>query len=199
VPSGRSGSARMELPTTTAWLAASSMTRWLCWPAIASWPRWRMGHWATRLPIEPDGTNRPASLPRSSAARSSSAMTVGRRRRRRRRPRPRPWPGASRVSAWSPCRSAGRRAGWRGSIEGCSWACEDSASSPIGSQVVGPGRTGSRVYVAPHGAAPDPAEGTSRTSSTRRIPSRRRLAKADTGSAFDSRASRTGGHASSPP
>ena len=67
----------MEVPTTTAWPAASSRTMW-CWrPAIVSWPRPRWASWATRLPIVPEATKSPASLPSSSAARSSRAMTVG--------------------------------------------------------------------------------------------------------------------------
>ena len=49
----------------------------LACPAIISWPRPRWAIWATRLPIVPLATNRPASLPSRSAARSSSALTVG--------------------------------------------------------------------------------------------------------------------------
>ena len=67
----------MLVPTMTAWPAASSRTTWCSRPAIVSWPRARWAIWATRLPIVPVATNRPASLPRSSAARSSRAMTVG--------------------------------------------------------------------------------------------------------------------------
>ena len=77
VPSGCSSIGRTDAPTTTAWLAASCSTMWPWAPAMISWPRWRCAIWATRLPIAPDATNRPASLPSSSAARSSSAMTVG--------------------------------------------------------------------------------------------------------------------------
>ena len=46
-------------------------------PAMISSPRRRCASCATRLPIVPEATNRPASLPSSSAARSSRAMTVG--------------------------------------------------------------------------------------------------------------------------
>ena len=77
VPSGRSSSERMLVPTMTAWPAASSMTRWCSRPAIVSSPRRRCASCETRLPIVPEATNRPASLPSSSAARSWRAMTVG--------------------------------------------------------------------------------------------------------------------------
>ena len=44
VPSGRSSSERMLVPTMTAWPAASSMTRWCSRPAIVSWPRREVRH-----------------------------------------------------------------------------------------------------------------------------------------------------------
>ena len=77
VPSGHSRRARIDVPTITAWPAASSMIMWLSDAAIVSWPRARWPSWATRLPWVPDETNKPASLPSRSAARSSRAITVG--------------------------------------------------------------------------------------------------------------------------
>ena len=55
VPSGRSRRARIEVPTMTAWPAASSMIMWLSDGAIVSWPRARWASWATRLPWVPGG------------------------------------------------------------------------------------------------------------------------------------------------
>ena len=77
VPSGPAGIGRVVAPTTTAWPPASSKTVCDSASAMISPPR---GTWAirlTRLPIVPLATKRPASLPVSSAARSSRAMTVG--------------------------------------------------------------------------------------------------------------------------
>src|SRR5215203_1465157 len=50
---------------------------WPWVPAMTSWPRWTCAIWATRLPIAPEETKSPPSLPSSSATRSSSARTVG--------------------------------------------------------------------------------------------------------------------------
>ena len=77
VPSGRAGMGRTEAPLMTACPAASSQTRWDSASAMISPPRGTCAMCATRLPIVPLATNKAASLPVSSAARSSSAMTVG--------------------------------------------------------------------------------------------------------------------------
>ena len=77
LPSGRSAICLTDVPTTTAWPACSSETMWVVAPAMVSWPRPRWPSWDTRLPIVPLATNSAASLPSSSAARSSRALTVG--------------------------------------------------------------------------------------------------------------------------
>src|SRR5664279_209789 len=76
-PSLTAGMARTDAPTTTACPAASSSTMWESVSAMISPPRGTWAIWLTRLPMVPLVTNRPASLPSSSAARASRAITVG--------------------------------------------------------------------------------------------------------------------------
>jgi hypothetical protein len=56
---------------------SSYFTTWLRRSASTSSPRWVRIRTAMELPIVPDGTNREASMPSRSAARSSRRRTVG--------------------------------------------------------------------------------------------------------------------------